>query len=221
MFRVLVFRRSGIPAFHVLIRATRNRMITYTYSHSVFFTYSRQNSKLSKISIIARLRPLWRDEDAEMSPFYIYLFQKIASNQTIVTWYLFWNQVHSSASKVHTTVPSAHNTLQIHLHIFVSSTQLSWVIHSTDLVMYFEKVRRKSVAIKWGLYQWNMKRSTFAWLVFLCLLLQCYFLFLVQQQSTHVRHELIPERKTKIRGEFYHFLESVSQVFKENIEVKR
>lgn len=116
---------------------------------------------------------------------------------------------------------TAHNTLQIHLHIFVSSTQLSWVIHSTDLVMHFEKVRRKSVAIKWGLYQWNMKRSTFAWLVFSCLLLQCYFLFLVQQQSTHVRHELIPERKTKIRGEFYHFLESVSQVFKENIEVKR
>lgn len=44
-----------------------------------------------------------------------------------------------------------------------------------------------------------MKRSTFAWLVFLCLLLQCYFLFLVQQQSTHVRHKLIPARKTKTR----------------------
>lgn len=44
----------------------------------------RQNSKLSKISIIERLRPLWRDEDAEMAPFYIYLFQKISSDQTIV-----------------------------------------------------------------------------------------------------------------------------------------
>ncbi|KAK2568503.1 hypothetical protein P5673_007563 [Acropora cervicornis] len=44
-----------------------------------------------------------------------------------------------------------------------------------------------------------MKRSTFAWLVFLCLLLQCYFLFLVQQQSTHARHKLIPARKTKTR----------------------
>ena len=32
-----------------------------------------------------RLRPLWRDEDAEMAPFYIYLFQKISSDQTIVT----------------------------------------------------------------------------------------------------------------------------------------
>ena len=177
---------------------------------------------ICKISIIARLRPLWRDEDAEMAPFYIYLFQKISSDQTIVTWHLFLKQVHSPASKVHTTVPSVHNTLQIHLHILLAPLdQLSWVIHSTDLVMYVEKVRRKSVAIKCGLYQWNMKRSTFAWLVFLCLLLQCYFLFLVQQHSTHARHKLIPARKTKTRGEFYHFVESVSQVFKENIEVKR
>lgn len=96
-----------------------------------------------------------------------------------------------------------------------SLASLSSLTYSTDLVMYFEKVRRKSVVIKCGFYRWNiMKRSTFAWLVFLCLLLQCYFLFLVQQQSTHLRHKLIPERKTKNRGEFYHFLERVSQVLK-------
>lgn len=99
----------------------------------------RQNSKLSKISIIARLRPLWRDEDAEMAPFYIYLFQKISSDQTIVTW-LFKASPQSSIQSPHYRSISAQYTSDSFAYLLIStrSAQLSYSFHR------FGHVRRES-----------------------------------------------------------------------------
>ena len=67
-----------------------------------------------------------------------------------------------------------------------------------------ESLRGVCLVLKWKQVanQSGMKRVTCVWLAFTSLLLQCYFLFLLQKQSVYIRklHEAQPE------GTFLKFL---------------